>query len=107
MKTNVEELIYPVPWATTLEASWLAEPKDYRLALEVNGLDVFKDDDRRNFAMEFFKRMKETNEAAGGPPALGLHVLMQHITAEKTPNMVANLAAKRISPIEMITVKAR
>ena len=29
MKTNDEELIYPVPWATTCETSWLASPEDY------------------------------------------------------------------------------
>jgi len=106
MKTNDDELLYPVPWATTPETSWLAEPKDYRLALAANGLTLVKEEDRRDFAMEFFKRMKEATEAAGGPPALGLHVLMQQTTAEKIPNMVANLAAKRISPVEMIAVKA-
>lgn len=106
MKTNDDEITYPVPWATTSETSWLVEPKDYRLALEANGFEVVKDEDRRNFAMAFFKQMKEANESSGGRPALGLHVLMQKTTAEKISNMVANLAANRISPIEMIAIKA-
>lgn len=105
MKTNEEELIYPVPWATTSETSWLAEPENYRLALEDNNFVVVGENNRRDFAMEFFKKMKEAGIAAGGPPPLGLHVLMQQTTAEKIPNMVANLAANRISPIEMIAVK--
>lgn len=105
MKGNEEELIYPVPWATTSETSWVSEPKDYRMAFEANGFVVVEENNRREFAMDFFKKMKAASGAAGGPPPLGLHVLMQQATAEKIPNMVANLAAGRISPIEMIAVK--
>ncbi|AXI42614.1 class I SAM-dependent methyltransferase [Sulfitobacter sp. SK011] len=105
MKGNEEELIYPVPWATTSETSWVSDPKDYRMAFEANGFVVVEENNRREFAMDFFKKMKASSGAAGGPPPLGLHVLMQQATAEKIPNMVANLAAGRISPIEMIAVK--
>ncbi len=105
MKANDEELIYPVPWATTHETSWVAEPKDYRVELEANGFVVAGENNRHDFAMDFFKRMMAATEAAGGPPPLGLHVLMQQTTAEKIRNMVANLAAGRISPIEMIAIK--
>lgn len=106
MKTNDEELIYPVPWATTSQTSWLASPKDYRAAFEGNGFAIAEENNRREFAMEFFKKMKAAGEASDGPPPLGLHVLMQHSTAEKIPNMIANLAANRISPVEMIAVKS-
>ena len=105
MKTNNEELIYPVPWATTSETSWLAGPEDYRAAFEDNGFTVTEENNRREFAMEFFRKMKATGDAAGGPPPLGLHVVMQQSSAVKIPNMVKNLAANRISPIEMIAVK--
>ncbi len=105
MKTNDEELIYPVPWATTSETSWLASPEGYRAAFEGNGFAVVKENNRRAFAMEFFKKMKAAGDAADGPPPLGLHVLMQQSSAEKIPNMVENLVANRISPIEMIAVK--
>ncbi len=106
MKTNEEELVYPVPWATTSETSWLARPEDYRAALEGTGFIVAEENNRRAFAMEFFKNMKAARDAADGPPPLGLHVLMQQSSAEKIPNMVTNLAANRISPIEMIAVKS-
>ncbi len=105
MKTNEEELIYPVPWATTSDTSWLAGPDDYRAAFEDNGFAVVEENNRRAFAMEFFKKIKAASAAADAPPPLGLHVLMQQSSAEKIPNMVANLAANRISPIEMIAVK--
>lgn len=106
MKTNDEDLVYPVPWATTFETSWLAEPEEYRQALEANGFQVTTQTDRRDFATDFFKKMKAASEAGNGPPPLGLHVLMQQSTAEKIPNMVANLMAGRISPVEMIATKA-
>ena len=106
MKTNDQDLVYPLPWATTSETSWLAEPQEYRQALEANDFNVTTQNDRRDFATVFFKKMKTASEAGNGPPPLGLHVLMQQSTAEKIPNMVANLMAGRISPIEMIATKA-
>ncbi|GFE65733.1 class I SAM-dependent methyltransferase [Litoreibacter roseus] len=105
MKTSDEDLAYPVPWATTSETSWLARPEDYRAAFEDNGFKVVSENSRQAFALEFFKKMKAANNAADGPPPLGLHVLMQQSSAEKIPNMVANLAANRMSPVEMIAVK--
>jgi ubiquinone/menaquinone biosynthesis C-methylase UbiE len=106
MKTNNDDLVYPVPWATTSETSWLAEPEEYRQALEISGFHVMTQNDRRDFAMDFFKKMKAASEAGNGPPALGLHVLMQQSTAEKIPNMIANLMANRISPVEIIAPTA-
>ncbi|MCX7565571.1 hypothetical protein OS189_04355, partial [Sulfitobacter sp. F26169L] len=81
-------------------------PNDYRMALETNGFVIAEENDRREFAMDFFKKMKAASGAAGGLPPLGLHVLMQQTTAEKIQNMVGNLAAGRISPVELIAVKS-
>ena len=106
MRTNDEELIFPVPWANSTDTSWLEGPDEYRAAFENNGFSVVEENDRHEFAMEFFKKMKAAGASADGPPPLGLHVLMQQSSKEKIPNMVANLAANRISPIEMIGVKS-
>ena len=107
MQTNGEGLVYLVPWATTSETSWLAEPKDYRQALENSGFQVTAQNDRHGFAMDFFKTLKAAKDAGNGPPPLGLHVLMQQSTGEKINNMVANLMANRISPVEMIATVVR
>lgn len=77
MKTNDEKLIYPVPWATTPEKSWLADPEHYRAPFEGNGFTLAKENNSREFAMEFFGKMTAASEAANGLPPLGLHVLMQ------------------------------
>ena len=107
MKTNEDDLMYPVPWATTSETSWLATSLEYQGSLQANGFIITKEENRREFAMEFFKKMKQANAAAGGPAPLGLHVLMQQTAAEKIPNMIVNLTADRISPIEIIAVKSK
>lgn len=106
MKTGDGDLVYPVPWASTSETSWLADPDTYRAAFEAHGFTVLKETNRRTFALEFFQKMKAAADAAESPPPLGLHVLMQQSAAEKIPNMVANLAAGRIAPVEMIAEKA-
>ncbi|MEM6463184.1 MAG: methyltransferase domain-containing protein [Pseudomonadota bacterium] len=105
MRTGSEPLVYPVPWATASETCWISERGDYRQALEAAGFGLVTEDDRRDFALDFFEKLKAANAAGDGPPPLGLHVLMQQSTAEKIPNMIANLAANRISPVEMIAVK--
>ncbi len=106
MKANDEELVYPVPWATNADTSWLAPLATYRSTLEAAGFAIVTETDRSDFAKEFFRKMKEKMTAEGGPPPLGLHVLMQQTTAEKIPNMVANLMAQRIAPVEVIAVKS-
>ncbi|MFD0915175.1 class I SAM-dependent methyltransferase [Pseudahrensia aquimaris] len=105
MKTGHEQPTYPVPWASTSDTSWLAAPSEYRAAFQDNGFDIVAENNRHEFANEFFKKAKASIEAAGGPPPLGLHVLMQQLSVEKISNMVAALVKNRISPIEMIAIK--
>jgi hypothetical protein len=69
------------------------------------GFEVTKERDRREFAAEFFAALRERTEAAGGPPPLGLHILLGETAALKVRNMVDNVAAGRVSPVEMIARK--
>lgn len=105
MTSSDEDLVYPVPWASSAETSWLADPATYRAALEASKFVVRQENDRRDFAVDFFSKMKKANEGQKAAPPLGLHVLMQQTTAEKIPNMIANLHAGRIKPVEMFAVK--
>jgi hypothetical protein len=43
--------------------------------------------------------------AAGGPPPLGLHVLMGKNSPDKIQNMIRNIADGRIAPVELIARK--
>jgi len=92
MRIKDGELTYPVPWATEKSTSSLAAPDQYRSALENAGFVVSRENNRRDFALDFFKRLAEKVAANSGPPPLGLHILMKQSTAVKIKNMVKNIA---------------
>ena len=101
MRTGEGELDFPVPWAAEPGVSFVGTPDEYREAARAAGFEVEAERERRDFALEFFARMIERIEAAGGPPPLGIHLLMEDRT-RKIANQVANIKAGRIAPVEMI-----
>ncbi|GAB4188891.1 MAG: class I SAM-dependent methyltransferase [Wenzhouxiangellaceae bacterium] len=105
MRMNQGDLKYPVPWASETSASHLATPEQYKQALAQAGFEVTTENNRRDFALEFFKTQREKTEASGGPPPLGLHTLMKKSTATKFGNMIENISAGYIAPVEMIACK--
>lgn len=105
MRIEDGELTYPVPWASEAGSSSLATPEQYREQLQQAGFSVSTESNRRDFALEFFKQMQAKVQAAGGPPPLGLHTLMQDSTPVKLKNMIDNIAANRIAPVEMIATR--
>ncbi|MCB1747519.1 MAG: methyltransferase domain-containing protein [Gammaproteobacteria bacterium] len=98
-------LSYPVPWAASAAGSALATPLDYRTALEAAGFRVVAERNRRDFAVEFFARLKARAEGAGGPPPLGIHLLMGDTAPLKVRNMIENIARDRIAPVELVAEK--
>jgi ubiquinone/menaquinone biosynthesis C-methylase UbiE len=105
MRTGQGELAYPVPWATTADLSAVAEPERYKNALQEAGFTVIAERNRRDFALAFFADLRAKTAAAGGPPPLGLHVLMGKNTPEKVQNMIDNISNGCIAPIELIARK--
>lgn len=105
MRTGPGELTFPVPWATTSEISAVAEPARYKRALEAAGFVVTAERNRRDFALAYFAELRAQLAAAGGPPPLGLHVLLGESRATKMANMVDNISASRIAPVELIARK--
>ena len=102
MRTSDDPLVYPVPWATVPDTSVLGTPQEYRQALIGSGFKIENERDRRDFATEFFDALSKRIKAAGGPPPLGLHILFGDSAAIKVRNMAGNIAAGRVSPVEMI-----
>lgn len=102
MKVGEGDLQYPVPWAETPEANAIASPDGYKAALEGAGFSVGSERNRREFALAFFEDQRARLMAAGGPPPLGLHVLMGESRKEKVANMIANISAGVIAPVELI-----
>jgi hypothetical protein len=98
MRTGDGDLIYPVHWAETDAASAVREPEHYKEALRAAGFV--------NFAIAFFEQLRATAAASGGPPPLGLHILMGKTTPIKVKNMIENVSTGRVSPVELIARKA-
>jgi SAM-dependent methyltransferase len=102
MQTGSGPVVYPVPWSASPDTSALATPVDYGAALERAGFTVVGQRDRREFALEFFAEARRRMEAAGGNPALGVHITMGTDAPLKIANMIENIAAGRIAPVEII-----
>jgi ubiquinone/menaquinone biosynthesis C-methylase UbiE len=105
MRTGPGEITYPVPWATNAGLSQVAEPECYKRALQTAGFAIIAERNRRDFALNFFEELRARSAAAGGPPPLGLHLLMGKTTPEKVKNMIANVSEGRIAPVELIARK--
>ena len=105
MRTAPGDLAYPVPWAVTADLSAVAEPERYKKALEGAGFVITAERNRRDFALAFFADLRAKTAAAGGPPPLGLHILMGMSTPEKVQNSIDNVSKGRIAPVELIARK--
>lgn len=92
---------FPLPWASTPEASFLDAPQTYLAAAEAAGFVVTAQRARGEFAREFFARLA-ASLAASGPPPLGLGILMGDDAQTKVRNMAAAVGAGQIAPVEMI-----
>jgi ubiquinone/menaquinone biosynthesis C-methylase UbiE len=101
MQTGDGEITFPVPWAATKATSFLERPETYRQALLDAGFEIVSERARREFAIEFFQRMR-ARMAESGPPPLGLHILMGQDAPTKIANMLAGLEQGLIAPVEMI-----
>jgi ubiquinone/menaquinone biosynthesis C-methylase UbiE len=106
MRTGPGELAFPVPWAADPDISAVAEPEHYKKALQAAGFAITAERNRRDFALAFFAELKAKTAAAGGPPALGLHLLMGKSTPIKVANMIDNISRGLIAPVELIALKA-
>jgi SAM-dependent methyltransferase len=102
MRAGAGEIAYPVPWAAAPGTSALATPAQYRAALVAAGFEIVAETDRTGFAEAFFDRLAGAQSGADGPPPLGLHLAMGESTPVKIANMVANIRARYIAPVEII-----
>ena len=105
MRQEQGELAFPVPWAASSATSYLATPNNYIKAMTEAGFHLINQRNRREFAIEFFDKFRATLQASGGPPPLRLHTLMQESTTSKINNIIANITANYIAPVELIVRK--
>jgi len=105
MRQTKGELTYPVPWTKNASDCHLSSLQEYKKALNAVGLECKSENVRSEFALDFFNNLKAKMSKSGGPPPLGLHVLMQESAAIKVKNMISNIERGLIAPVELIVYK--
>ncbi|MBF9043893.1 methyltransferase domain-containing protein [Rhodobacterales bacterium HKCCE4037] len=94
--------LYPVPWSTVAETSFLHSPDTYADAAAAAGLTEILREDRTAFARDFFAQVAAKTVEAGGPPPFGIHLMMGETAPEKFGNYVRGLEIGALAPTEMI-----
>lgn len=102
MRHSEAPLTFPFPWAEAADFSFVDPPERYREAAGRAGFTPLAERERRDFTLAFFARVLARIEAAGGPPPLGIHLLMRDTAHRKIENYVKHVKAGDIAPVEMI-----
>ena len=102
MRENDGEFSYPVPWSAAPETNFIDAAATYKKLLASAGFAVSRERSRRDFAIEFFRQMRE-RMAQSGPSPLGLQIVMGATAPQKVANMVSMLDRGVISPTEIIS----
>jgi ubiquinone/menaquinone biosynthesis C-methylase UbiE len=106
MRESDEKFVYPVPWSSEPSTNAIDFAATYKKLLADAGFKVEKERSRRAFAIDFFQKLRERMaeiQAKGGPPPVGLPILMGASTPQKVANMVTLLQLGVISPTEIIS----
>ncbi len=102
MRTGPGDLAYPVPWAETAATDFSVPPEAYRVAAGAAGFTIAAERGRRAFALDFFRARQAEAAGQDAPPPLGIHLLIGATGPEKMRNMMSNIEAGAIAPVEMI-----
>lgn len=100
MRGKTGALRFPTPWAETAETSHLTSPEEMQDLLAEAGFTVDEVEDRSEAGIAFFRQRLAA--ATGGPPPIGLHLLMGPTAREKFSNLLQSLEAGAVAPVVMI-----
>ena len=101
MRVGPGEFSFPVPWAGSSEQSFVATREEYLEALDQAGFTVETERERRAFAIEFFRKMREQREPQGAN-AVNVQLLMGESAPQKVANLVDAMQRGVLAPVEMI-----
>lgn len=104
LRTGSGELKFPVPWAMRAGENFLATPDEYRDQLRQAGFDVFEERNRRDFAIEFFDRMRK-RAASPDASALSIQLIMGETAQQKLANTLEGILGGVIAPFELYARK--
>ena len=101
MRVGDGEIDFPVPWSGTAAISFVETPAAYRAALEGAGFHITAERNRGAAATAFFTAQR-ASLAAGGPPPIGLGLVMGPTGPKKFANLSAMIASHILAPYELI-----
>lgn len=107
MKTGDVDPTYPLPWAANQAISELATADNYVEVLGDAGFEITAVTDRSEHAQAAFGQLAQAAAASGGPPPLGLHLVMGPTTPTKIGNLRAAIDAGILAPTEIISTRTR
>lgn len=100
MKGTRDGVRYPTPWADTPETSHLTSPDEMQALLEEAGFSVVEVEDRTAQGIEFFRQ--RLTPSPGGPPPVGLHLLLGPEARTKFENVLKGLEEGSLAPVIVI-----
>jgi SAM-dependent methyltransferase len=101
MRIGPGQLQFPVPWASNENESFLGTIDEYRQGLTEQGFAILAERRRREFAIDFFERMRQRNQQEV-PGPLGIHLIMGESAMAKTGNDLDALRRGVIAPVEIL-----
>lgn len=104
MRTGTGDLKFPLPWASRAEDSFVATREEYRGAFRAAGFEVIVERERREFAVDFFERMKKRAQEKDAR-ALTIQLVMGETAPQKLANTVEGVLKGVFAPVEMIARK--
>jgi ubiquinone/menaquinone biosynthesis C-methylase UbiE len=97
---------FPVPWARDPAISHLRAPEDVRRLIADAGFKELAWRDESATSLEWFRQRAAAARGAGGPPPLGLHLLLGAELGAMVANMLRNLEEHRIRIVMAVWERA-
>jgi ubiquinone/menaquinone biosynthesis C-methylase UbiE len=101
--THIDDrpIAFPMPWAASIETSFVELTAAYRTLLGNAGFIIEKQSDRRALALRLGREIRDNALKCDGPP-LGMQILMGAGATERLGNVMAALQQGIIAPIAII-----
>jgi ubiquinone/menaquinone biosynthesis C-methylase UbiE len=97
-----EPIHFPVPWASRPEISFLRRPDEIRALLARLGFRELAFEDKGEEAASWFRQRLAATREAGGPPPLGLHLLLGPGAATTLGNVLRNIEEDRVEVVAAV-----